>query len=74
MSGGKISDNTADKGGGVYNFFNSIVNLSGTGGISNNVATNLGGGICNDGNFTMLKGTISNNSADIGGWHVYWKW
>jgi len=67
MSGGEISGNSAEKGGGVYNFFDSKVSLSGKGVISNNKAANLGGGICNDGDFTMSKGSISGNSASSGG-------
>jgi predicted outer membrane repeat protein len=67
MSGGKILGNTAEKGGGVYNFFNSTASLSGTGVISNNNATTFGGGICTDGTFTLVKGSILDNYAYIGG-------
>ena len=67
MSGGKILGNTAEKGGGVYNFFNSTASLSGTGVISNNNATNLGGGICTDGAFTLVEGKILDNYAYVGG-------
>ena len=67
MSGGEILGNTAEKGGGVYNFFNSTASLSGTGVISNNNATNLGGGICTDGAFTLVEGKILDNYAYVGG-------
>ena len=67
MSGGKILGNTAEKGGGLYNFFNSTASLLGTGLISNNNATTFGGGICTDGTFTLVEGKILDNSAYIGG-------
>lgn len=67
MSGGKILGNTAEKGGGMYNFFDSIATLLGSGIISNNNATNLGGGVCTDGAFTLVEGKILDNYAYVGG-------
>jgi len=56
-----VSGNSAeDKGGGVYNHFWSVFKLSG-GVISNNVAP-LGSGVCNDGDFQMQGGSITNDT------------
>jgi len=65
MFGGEIFGNTAEKGGGVYNFFNSTVSLMGSGVISGNTAE-LGGGVCMDHDFTMSGGEISGNTAQVG--------
>jgi len=66
MSGGEISDNTAENGGGVYN--SGTFTMTG-GAISGNTATNSGGGVNNafNGVFTMSGGKISGNTADYGG-------
>lgn len=66
MSKGEISGNTAEKGGGVYNGFNSIAILKYSGVISDNTAK-WGGGVCSDSNFTMNGGAISGNTAKTGG-------
>ena len=70
MTGGVIggtSDedkNTADFGGGVYNY-EGVFNLSGTALISKNIAFNCGGGVRNAvGTFNMFdKATIANNRS-----------
>ncbi len=67
MSGGTISGNTANSGGGVYN--NGIFTMS-AGVISSNQAQgpwSNGGGICTVPQFTITGGIISNNSAIGGG-------
>jgi hypothetical protein len=65
MSGGKISNNTAVFGGGVY-MYSSGFSLFG-GEISGNTAR-YGGGVCvYSGSFEMSGGTISGNSAEKGG-------
>jgi hypothetical protein len=67
MSGGKITDNIADKdGGGVDNYGTFI--MSG-GEISGNTAGSCGGGVhlYYPSNFTMSGGTISGNIANFGG-------
>jgi hypothetical protein len=68
MSGGEISGNTADYGGGVYVDDSSTFTMSG-GEISGNTA-DYGGGVYVDGSsstFTMSGGEISGNTADYGG-------
>ncbi|MCL2642543.1 MAG: hypothetical protein FWD52_03390 [Candidatus Bathyarchaeota archaeon] len=67
MSGGEIYGNTAEKGGGVYNFFNSLFSLTGSGVISGNTAKWGGGGVCIDNDFDMSGGVISDNTAQMGG-------
>jgi hypothetical protein len=67
MTGGIISDNTANGyGGGVY--VKGTFNMTG-GTITGNTASE-GGGVCIgdfNGTFTMTGGTISNNTASKGG-------
>jgi uncharacterized repeat protein (TIGR02543 family) len=63
VSGGTISNNTAQGGGGIRN--SGLLNLFG-GVVSNNTAE-LGGGIASSGNFSMFNGIISNNIAVDGG-------
>jgi len=70
MSGGEISGNIAEKGGGVYNFFYSTISLMDSGVISGNTAE-LGGGVCIDGDFNMRGGMISGNTASNNGGGVY---
>jgi hypothetical protein len=70
MSGGTILGNTAEKGGGVYNFFHSNFSLSGSGVISGNEAE-IGGGVCIDSDFSMSGGEISGNVASNQGGGVY---
>jgi hypothetical protein len=53
------------QGGGVYNFGNGTINMSG-GEICYNSAAR-GGGITNAGTFSMYGGAISGNTADYGG-------
>jgi hypothetical protein len=70
MSGGEISGNSAEKGGGVYNFFHSLFSLTGNGVISGNTAE-MGGGVCMDSDFNMKGGVISGNKASGNGGGVY---
>jgi len=83
MTGGMISHNTADKGGGVYNDGSdedAVFNLVG-GTISGNTASesggSAGGGVYNNsdrsytGTFNMSAGTISGNEAYASGGGVY---
>ena len=65
MSGGKITNNTAGNGGGVYN--NSFFILNG-GEIVNNTITHSGGGVYNDadGNFALNDGLIAYNTPKVG--------
>jgi hypothetical protein len=61
---GRISNNNATDGGGVYNDGNFTL----TGGeISGNAASSSGGGVYNLGNFTLTGGEIFNNGAKFGG-------
>ncbi len=72
----KICGNSANNGGGVYNAYSGSFTMYG-GEISNNQASNYGGGVYNDayygnhsnqvGSFTMYGGEISNNNAYRGG-------
>jgi hypothetical protein len=67
LSGGKISGNTAASGGGVGVWFGSFNMSDGT--ITNNKATNYGGGVYNwygYGTINKSGGEISGNTADIG--------
>jgi hypothetical protein len=72
MSGGTISDNTADAdGGGVY-ITGAIAQSTMSGGtISGNTAGNNGGGVYNNGPFTMQGGMISGNTAGNNGGGIY---
>jgi parallel beta-helix repeat protein len=73
MSGGEISSNNADDGGGVY--FGASLATSGEentftmsgGKISGNNTYNGGGGVGVSGKFFMESGEISGNSAGSGG-------
>ena len=62
MTGGVITENTANRqGGGVFGGGSSTIVISG-GEISNNTAQ-FGGGVCYNGKMTMTGGTIKNNTA-----------
>jgi hypothetical protein len=66
MSGGNISGNTANTGGGVY-VSSGTFNMSG-GNISGNIANTAGGVFVNNGStFDMSGGKISGNTANTGG-------
>ena len=72
MTGGSITDNTADEcGGGVYNY-DGTFNLNG-GSITANRAKE-GGGVfllSSDGSFKMTGGSIAENTATVDGGGVY---
>ena len=62
MTGGVITQNTANRqGGGIFGGGSSTIEISG-GEISNNTAQ-FGGGVCYNGTMTMTGGTIKNNTA-----------
>ena len=64
MTGGTISSNTADYGGGIYKTGTGLLKISNTAKIDGNSSTADGGGIYIDsGTATMTGGTISNNTA-----------
>ncbi len=64
MTGGTISSNTADYGGGIYKTGTGLLKISNTAKIDRNSSTADGGGIYIDsGTATMTGGTISNNTA-----------
>ena len=66
MTGGVITENTANRqGGGVFGGGSSTIVISG-GEISNNTAQ-FGGGVCYNGKMTMTGGTIKNNTAQYSG-------
>ena len=61
MSGGEITGNTAENGGGVYvNNYGSFT-ISGDAKITTNTAVSIGGGVYVDGTFTMSGGSITGN-------------
>ncbi len=64
MNGGTISDNTAQKGGGVSN--DGTFQMTG-GTISGNTVDGDGGGVRNRGTFEIKGGSITGNAANIGG-------
>jgi hypothetical protein len=71
MSGGIISSNTADSGGGVYVSDSGTFTMSG-GIISSNTADSGGGVyVSGSGTFTMSGGVISGNTANFNGGGVY---
>jgi uncharacterized repeat protein (TIGR02543 family) len=78
MKGGEISGNTATYGGGVFmtswNNREAIFTMSDNAIISNNTASDSGGGVRVSPNttFTMKDGTISNNKAGDGGGVRLW--
>ena len=67
MTGGTITKNTAESnGGGVCNSGGNF-SMSGVTTISYNEAANYGGGVYNWKTFSMNGGTITNNTAPMGG-------
>ena len=67
MTGGTITKNTAESnGGGVCNSGGNF-SMSGVTTISYNEAANYGGGVYNWKTFSMNDGTITNNTAPMGG-------
>ena len=69
ITGGAISGNTSNAGGGgVVNY--GTANISG-GTIHNNHATTRGGGIWNGGTLTVGAATVSGNRADIEGGGIW---
>lgn len=76
MEGGKIFNNTAQRGGGIELYSSGGYNIDTTllmkgGEISNNHASYGGGGLWNFGAFTMEGGKISGNTADVNGGGVH---
>lgn len=74
MYGGTICQNTAEYGGGVYNKDTGTFNMySGT--ITDNTAStgyyDGGGGVCNEGKFSMFGGHIFQNKSTNHGGGVY---
>lgn len=70
VSGGKISDNKADYGGGIYHN-NGILTLEG-GTIQENQVNRSGGGIYTTADANLLSGKVIGNSAsDGGGVYIY---
>ena len=69
--GGKISNNEASQGGGIYNYSANIVLYDGE--ITNNHANFNGGGIYDEwgASFVINGGTISHNTADGRGEAIY---
>lgn len=68
INGGEISNNEAStEGGGIYIDADASCVMN-DGVISGNTATDdVGGGVYNDGTFTMNGGTISGNTSDVAG-------
>ncbi len=68
MSGGQITDNIGERGGGIYAADSSGILISG-GSISNNTAPDSGGGLYIRNSASEISGTaeIANNVADLGG-------
>jgi CSLREA domain-containing protein len=62
-SGGKA---LSQDGGGIFNAQNTTLTLDGVG-VSNNTASNSGGGIANFGTLTITDSTVSTNSAGQSG-------
>ena len=74
LSGGNISNNRAQYGGGVYSDGGDIQCAEDAIGVSmtSNVATVNGGGLClAGGTFTMNSGTVTDNEATSNGGGVY---
>lgn len=74
--GGKISGNSAWRGGGIYNYAGMVIMEGGS--VENNQALQdslryggQGAGINNDGIFIMNSGSISGNKADRSGGGIY---
>ena len=71
MNGGEISGNAGLTGGGIYSYSNGVQLNAGT--ISNNTASNIGGGIYSEGNTShystlyMKNALITGNTARQGG-------
>lgn len=66
MYGGNITGNTAENGAGIYCGTRAGVTLNG-GSITNNIATENGGGIYCEGDMNLNGGNITGNSAKLGG-------
>ncbi len=66
MFGGMITGNTAENGGGINCGTKAYIIIKG-GSITNNVATQKGGGIYCEGDATVYDCKISNNKASYGG-------
>jgi len=71
MNGGKISENTATHGGGIYISAGTFTMNDGV--ISSNIVSSSGGGVYLEYNvtFNMNSGTISDNTANVNGGGVY---
>ena len=73
MSGGSINNNTAYRGAGAFVTADATMTMSNNADVSNNLATQFGGGIELDGTsghiakLEMNGGSISNNTANSGG-------
>jgi sugar lactone lactonase YvrE len=66
IKGSDIYSNSAQFGGGIYNFANSVLALQLNTRLRNNVA-GYGGGLYNDSQVTLSNVTLSGNSAGSGG-------
>lgn len=67
----EISGNTAQSGGGIYNFANSALVLQLNTRVEGNTASLDGGGIYNDGLIVLDHAFIDANTADGGGGGLY---
>jgi len=67
IQGSDIYSNTAQSGGGIYNFANSILALYNNSRLRNNIAANNGGGLYNAGTVAVTDAAISSNTANDGG-------
>ncbi len=67
MNSGSITENTAQSGGGIFNYPEGTVNLNG-GSISGNTATEYGGGIYSSNSMITFEGTqvvVTSNKAHL---------
>ena len=62
-NGSSVRENTADFGAGIYTNVDTTLTLTDSG-ITANIATNLGGGINNNGTVNLLSGSIMGNRAE----------
>src|SRR6266545_1930759 len=67
IEGSDIYSNTAQYGGGIYNFAHSVLTLQGNTRLRNNAAVVDGGGLYNEGTATLTNVILSGNSANDNG-------
>src|SRR4029079_7179353 len=71
LAGANVNRDTADAGGGLYNYNFGALNVNSATNVMNNVATNVGGGAINFGTLRVTSSIVRGNNATNQGGGLY---